>query len=175
MKKPLLFVIALVAAIPAGAHAQVAQAKEGVRVKLPAWIEPVLLDTLRTEHHVAAMPEAVYSAVLKSFFDLGIPVGNTDNKAGIIGSERFERSRTLGGAPMSRWLSCGDNATGPNADSYRLTIAVAVWVKPDKGGGTLLSTAIVASGMDVNGISRNPRECASTGRLEQKIVDLVQK
>ena len=148
---------------------------QGVRVKLPAWPDMIMLDTMRSEHPISAPPEAVYAAVLKMFFELGIPVGNTDNKAGIIGSERFERSRTLAGLPMSRSFSCGESATGPNADFYRLTIVVVAWVTPRAGGGSTLATAMAASGADNVGVSKPPRECASLGRIEEKILNGVEK
>jgi hypothetical protein len=148
---------------------------QGVRVKMAAWPEPVLLDSMRAETWIDGKPDAVYAAALKTFADLGIPTGNTDNKAGIIGSEKFERVHSLMGAPMSRSFSCGESATGPNADSFRLTIAIAVWIKPGEKAGTAFSTAVVASGADISGTYRNPRECGSLGRVEQKILEGVQK
>jgi hypothetical protein len=163
------FFVALAAVTSAAAHAQ------GVRVKLPAWAEPVLLDSMRQEQVIAGTPEAVYSATLHAFADLGIPIGNTDNAHGIIGSEKFDRLHSLAGAPMSRSFSCGESATGPNADSYRLSIAIVVWVSPSKDGGTTLGLAAAASGADISGVYRNPRECASTGWIEGKIIAGVQK
>ena len=163
------FFIALTAVIPAAVHSQ------GVRVRLPAWQEPVLLDSMRQEHAIAGTPEAVYSATLHAFADLGIPIGNTDNTHGIIGSEKFDRMHSLAGAPMSRSFSCGESATGSNADSYRLSIAIVAWVSPSRNGGTTLGLAAVASGADISGTYRNPRECASTGWIEGKILAGMQK
>jgi hypothetical protein len=143
-----------------------------VRINLKAWPEPVLLDTLRQDHHINASPDKVYQAALQVFADLGIPTGQTDGKNGIIGSERFERTRVLAGSQMSRWFSCGEGTLGQNADSFRLEIAVVAWVKPE-GTGTVLSLATIASGRDVSGVFRNPKECPSTGALEVKIYDKV--
>lgn len=162
-------VTALALFVPAVLQAQ------GVRVKLPAWPDLVLLDSMRQEHFIDGKPEVVYAAVLKVFDELGIPVGNTDSKLGIIGSEKFERTRTLAGATMSRSFSCGESATGPTADAYRISIAIAVWVKPGERLGTAFATAIAASGSDITGVQRNPRECASTGRIETKILEGVQR
>ena len=39
----------------------------------------------------------------------------------------------------------------------------------------LLGLAAAASGADITGVYRNPRECASTGFIEQKILNTVQK
>src|ERR1700709_459992 len=68
---------------------------QGVRINLKAWREPVLLDTLRQDHSLKAAADKVYQAALQVYSDLGIPTGQTDGKAGIIGSERFERARNL--------------------------------------------------------------------------------
>jgi hypothetical protein len=73
-----------------------------VRIHLPAWTEPVMLDSMRQEHTVDAKPDAVYAAIPKAFEKLGIPVGNTDEKAGIVGSERFDKNPRE--CPSTGWL-----------------------------------------------------------------------
>jgi hypothetical protein len=149
-------------------------AAQGVRVKLPAWREFVLLDTLKQEHKVNAPPEMVYQAVLQAYKDLGIPTGNTDGKSGIVGSERFERMRNLAGAPMSLNFSCGEGAAGPYADFFRLTIAIVTWVQPRDEKFTTLGIAVAVAGEDITGTRRNPRECGSLGRVETKLLERVQ-
>ena len=72
------------------------------------------------------------------------------------------------------WFSCGDGSAGANADSFRLEIAVVAWVKAE-GTGTSIGLATIASGRDVSGVFRNPRECPSTGALELKILDRIQR
>ena len=78
-----------------------------------------------------AAPEKVYEATLKAFADLEIPTGRTDGKAGIIGSERFERSHALGNLLLAKLYNCGEGPVGPYADSFRLEIAVVAWVAPN--------------------------------------------
>jgi hypothetical protein len=148
---------------------------QGVRVKLPAWTEPVMLDTLRQNQEVRAPADVVYRAVMDAYKSLDIPAGNTNGQMGIIGSERFERMRSLAGAPMSLSFNCGDGATGPNADSFKLTIAIVSWVRPDDKGNTILGIASAAAGQGIEGVRRNPRECASTGRVEEKILKEVKR
>lgn len=167
MQRAMLAVAVACAAVPAAA--------QGVRVKLPAWVEPVLLDSMRQEHEVKADPALVYRAVLDAYRGLAIPTGNTDGTRGIVGSERFEKIHSLAGAPMSRSFGCGESATGPNADAFRLTIAIVTWVKPRDGGTTTLAVAAAASGHDVGGVYRIPIKCASTGRMETKILEWVEK
>ncbi len=154
-----------------GAHEVRAQ----VRVSLPAWTQPVMLDTMRQNHEVRAPADVVYRAVMDAYKTLGIPPGNTNGQLGIVGSERFERAHSLAGAPMSLSFSCGDGSTGPNADSFKLTIAIVSWIKPDDKGNTILGIATAAAGQGQEGVRRNPRECASTGRVEEKILKEVKR
>jgi len=84
------------------------------------------------------------------------------------------RRLPLAGAPMSRSYNCGEGAAGPYADALRLEIAVVAWVAP-AAGGTNLGLATIASGRDVSGVFRNPKDCVSTCALELKILDRVGK
>jgi hypothetical protein len=145
-----------------------------VHITMKAWREPVLMDTLRQDHHLRASPTQVYDAALKAFAQLDIPTGRTDGKRGIIGSERFERMRVLAGAPMSRSFHCGEGPTGPNADAYRLEVAVVAWVADDKPG-TKLSLATIASGRDISGVNRAPKACSSSGAIELKLLEAITK
>jgi hypothetical protein len=120
MRIPLALSLMLVSASAVGA--------QEVRINLEAYREPVLMDTLRQNRELKASPAKVYEATLKAFAALEIPVGNTVGTAGIIGSERFYRMRTLGGELLSRSFFCGEDPTGPNADSHRLEIAVVAYV-----------------------------------------------
>jgi hypothetical protein len=147
---------------------------QGVTISLRAWREPVLMDTLRQEQHLRSSPAQVYEAVLKAFAQLDLPTGRTDGTRGIIGSERFERVHALVGLPMSRSFSCGESPTGPNADAFRLEIAVVAWVE-DAKPGTTLSVASIASGRDMSGVARKAKECVSLGTIETKLIDAVTK
>ena len=141
-----------------------------VRVNLEAYREPVLMDTLRLDREIKAPPAKVYEVTLKAFAALDIPVGNTVGTAGVIGSERFFRMRTLGGELLSKSFLCGEDPTGPNADSHRLEIVVVAYVAPaPSGDGTRLGLAVAAQGRDPAGPYRAPRPCASTGALERRL------
>jgi len=162
MRVPVALSLMLVSASAVGA--------QEVRINLEAYREPVLMDTLRQNRELRASPAKVYDATLKAFAALDIPVGNTVGTAGVIGSERFYRMRSLGGELLSRSFFCGEDPTGPNADSHRLEIAVVAYVTPaPSGGGTRLGLAVAAQGRDPAGPYRAPRPCASTGALERKL------
>ena len=151
-----------------------AAAAQNVRITLQAGQEPVLLDTLQVERSFRASPTQVYDAVLHAYPALDIPVGQTANTQGIIGSERFQRSRSLAGALLSKSYECGEGPTGPYANSYQLDIVVVAYVKPD-GDGTRLGVSTIATGRDLTGPIRVPKSCQSTGRLEKLIFEEVTK
>src|SRR5215813_10748294 len=88
-----------------------AAAAQNVRITLQAGAEPVLLDTMQVERAFRATPAQVYDAVLHAYPALDIPIGNTANTQGIIGSERFQRSRSLAGALLSKSYDCGEGPT----------------------------------------------------------------
>jgi len=151
-----------------------AAAAQNVRIQLQAWTEPVLLDTIQVERTFRAAPAAIYDAVLHAYPALDIPVGQTANTQGIIGSERFQRSRGFAGALLSKSFDCGEGPTGPNANSYQLDIVVVAYVKPE-GDGTRLGVSTIASGRDLTGPIRVPQACLSTGRIEKLIFEEVTK
>lgn len=151
---------------------------QNIRINLEAYREPVLMDTLRVNFDVGAPPAKVYEATLKAFAAFEIPVGNTAGNAGIIGSERFHRMRTLAGDLLSKSFACGEDPTGPNADSHRIEIAVVAYVAPSTSGAsgsTQLGLAVVAQGREPAGPYRAPRVCASTGALERKLYNKIQQ
>jgi len=151
---------------------------QGVRISLEAYREPVLMDTMRVNFDVDAAPAKVYEATLKAFAALDIPVGNTAGNAGIIASERFHRMRAFAGDLLSKSFSCGEDPTGPNADSHRIEIAVVAYVTPSPSGPTgrtQLGLAVVAEGRAPAGPYRAPRVCASTGALERKLYKKIQE
>jgi hypothetical protein len=150
-------------------------AAQNVRIHLQAWTEPVLLDTIQVHREFRAGPAKVYDAVLHAYPALDIPVGQTANTQGIVGSERFRRSRSMAGALLSKSFDCGDGPTGPYADSYQLDIVVVAYIVPAPGGGTRLGVSTIASGRDLTGPIRVARACLSTGRLERMVFDEVTK
>jgi hypothetical protein len=145
-----------------------------VHISFRALAEPVMMDTMAQVHHLRASPAQVYEATLKAFAQLDIPTGTTDGTRGIIGSERFERTRVLLKLPMSRSFNCGESLTGAYADAMRLEIAVVAWIA-DAKPGTTLKLASIASGRDVSGVSRASKMCPSLGTVETKLLEAVTK
>ena len=74
---------------------------------------------------------------------------------------------------MSTWLNCGSGMTGPNADNYRITIALMIIVDPAANNTTRMRIGMVGSGANIVGNSTEPVACGTTGRLEERIAQLI--
>ncbi|MEW5931871.1 MAG: hypothetical protein AB1941_30760 [Gemmatimonadota bacterium] len=131
------------------------------------------MDVGGTTHRISATPDKVWAVLPTVYQGLGITVGTSLPDYKTIGNSKLELNRTLGGQPLSTFLSCGDGPTGaPIANSYRVNMAVVTTVAPAAGGGSQLETRVNASATNraVSGAAVN---CATTGRLEGMIAERV--
>lgn len=140
------------------------------RVWLPAYPNVIALDTIaiRTEFPAPRLEAfQVTAAVMEA--ELKIELKVRDSTAGVVGNLELVKMRKLGRTPLSRYVSCGQGMTGANADSYRVYLALVAFVDtvPDKG--IRLSVALAAAAQDLQGSSKPPVKCGSTGLLEGQI------
>jgi hypothetical protein len=70
---------------------------------------------------------------------------------------------------MSSWIRCGEGITGPNADSWRVSIAILSAVERVSKDTTRLRTIVVASARNMAGGSSAPMICSTSGQLEEAI------
>jgi hypothetical protein len=148
-------------------------AQQRVVVKLRGFETAVMLDTLGTQKEVGAPVDKVYQAALIVFEAVGIPVNTKDPRRGIIAATRFAKVHSLAGNQLAQFFSCGSGMTGPHANEWRLEIAVAALLDPGGPGNTKLRIATVASGQDVEGSSKDPLPCYSTGNLEAMLMKMI--
>lgn len=120
---------------------------------------------------IAAPPERVFDALSVVYQELGLTVNVLDTRARRIGVESARTRRVLGGTRLSRYLQCGDRLTGPIAESDEITITLLTQVVPS-GDASTLRTLVDARARPI-GVSGNPVNCATTGGLEERIVELV--
>jgi hypothetical protein len=144
------------------------------RVRLPAYPAVIALDTIAVRTEVPAPKLEVFqvaAAALETEFKIELKI--RDSTSGLVGNLELVKLRSLGRSPMSRYVSCGSGMTGPNADSYRVylaIIAIVDSVAPDK---TRLGVALAAAAQDLQGSSKQPVMCGSTGALEGQVRRLV--
>lgn len=168
----------LVLVAPTRAAAQSPPSATTVRMRdgdamLHAFRSQVLLDTLAIWQDVPGSPARVYTRVKQILEALKVPYTQTDSTHGMIWNEGFVTRGGLAGSPKSRSLRCGFGPTGDHADSWRVSVAYAVYIKPSHGGGSRLGIAVMGQAKDNAGSSTPGVFCASQGRLESEIVRLV--
>lgn len=167
-----VLVVALIASARPGA-AQVQQAAP-LAVRLPAYDHPVLLDTMETQRrHEDVMREAVFVAARKVFEELQIPITFADSTRGILVNSQLIATRRLGKYRMGQILDCGTNLNGDVADQYRIRMAIGVIIDSLAPSQSEYRVLIAAAGQSLEGASRPPLACASTGFLEQRIAKLI--
>ena len=122
---------------------------------------------------VPATPEAAWEALAKAYADLGIPVREVSEVSRTLGNSRLAISRRLGDVPLSRYLECGSNLTGPFADRYRIEMLIRTSIVPADAGGVRVESYIEATGRNPEGSSNTSVACATTQRLEREIAGRV--
>ncbi|MGH7712834.1 MAG: hypothetical protein ACREOG_16205, partial [Gemmatimonadaceae bacterium] len=99
------------------------------RVRLPGYPTVIALDTLAVRIELPASRGEVFQVTAAAFeVELKIDTKVRDSTAGLVGNMELVKMRTLGRAPLSRYVSCGSGMTGPNADSYRIHLAIMAFV-----------------------------------------------
>ncbi|MGQ0765993.1 MAG: hypothetical protein ACT4OZ_10035 [Gemmatimonadota bacterium] len=168
MKTILLPIALLAAAVPFRATAQ------RVLVSIPGIQGPIQMDTVGTPVAIAAPVARAWHAAMLAFEELKVPARTADSARGLVANLDLVQSRRLGGSNLSRYLSCGSTMTGLRADSYRLTMPIAVFLSAASPEQTRVRVALVASARDMSGPSTEPVPCQSTGALEDRIVKAIQ-
>ncbi len=143
-------------------------------VKLRAFPVQVALDTMVfAREKVEATPAEAFAALRAVYTELKIPRSVADSANGQIGTLRLVRTFTIGDERMSAYLNCGAGLTGANADSWRITMGIASFVRTASDGKTTVATGLVAQAEDMGGASKEPVMCGSSGLLEARIAKMV--
>lgn len=150
-----------------------AQAPRAV-VRLRPFTHPVVLDSLARSREYDAPAGAAFRAAVEAFGALKIPVGTRDSAAGVVANLNWVRSGSIGGAPISRYLNCGQGLTGPHADTHRVTVVIAALIDPLPGGRSRVGVGLSGASRDMTGHSVEPNACETTGVLEHRLADLIQ-
>ena len=147
-----------------------------LRVRLPGYNQPLSLDSAATRPEAIAASRDVTSAAAKAVLEeLSVPVTTEDMAAGLVGNTGFMLLRRLGNERLSKYLSCGVGLSGPQADTWRVTMAVMVWIDGAGSSASRVKVGLLAGTRDVDTGSRRSAGCGSTGALEVLIVDRIRK
>jgi hypothetical protein len=135
------------------------------------WIR---MDTVGTWVLVPGSPAEVFRRVRHVYETMKLKAPLVDSAGGILGNPGFKHTGALAGARMSSWIRCGEGMAGPNADTWRITLALLSSVESAAKDTTRLRTVIVATASNLAEGGRVPMPCTSTGQLEGQIHSKVQ-
>ncbi len=124
------------------------------------------------EATVPRQADDVWDALPAIYEALGIPLTDRDRPNRTIGNAGLRARRQLGGVRLSQYLDCGRAQEGPSADTYEVQLAVQTRVEPADGGSSVIRTRVQANARSLT-FSSSPVQCASTGRLEERIVERI--
>lgn len=124
---------------------------------------------------VSAGAEEAWEALLRVYEELDIPLREVDASTRTVRNDRWVVSRRLGGQRLSTFLDCGRGATGPNADTHRLELAIASRVVAVSGTRSRIQTELMGTGQNMEGTSNTRVACTSNHQLEYAIAQGVRE
>lgn len=122
---------------------------------------------------VTASPDAGWRALSTAYQELGIPVTTVNQPALYLGNLQFKTGSRIGGKMLGDYFDCGSDMTGNIANHGELIISTVSQLKPAGDGQLQVTTQVKAVGRPRGGTSTDYSPCRSTGRLEQRVGDLV--
>ena len=143
-----------------------------LNIRIRGFRDRVNLDTLVFFELMPANAAMTYRATLSVLESLRIKATYADSGRGMIHHSGFVARGRLGGRNMSQFFRCGTGPSGDHADTWRLSIAYVIHVKPS-GDQAELGLGVAAGAQDVEGASKPPVSCASTGALLKLISEKV--
>ncbi len=122
---------------------------------------------------VNAAPDAAYAALISAYESIGIPLSDKDDARRRAGNIGYKTRRVAGKVPMRFAVDCGEDLTGPKADTYEITMSVESTVTPGETAGTSsLLTVVNASGKPVS-FSGADVNCTTRGEIERRLQKAV--
>jgi hypothetical protein len=144
-------------------------AQRPAAIRLPGHAAPVSLDSAGVEATLPASAGAVFFAARQVFFELKIPTPMADSAGGYLINGRFIKLRSLAGFPLSTYLNCGSGMTGPNADAYRVTMAIAAFIDATGPKTSKVRLTVLGGAESTEGVSKSAVACGTSGLLEERI------
>ena len=129
----------------------------------------IRMDTVSTWVLVPGTPLEVFHKAQGVYGSMKVKINHADSVNGLLGNTGFNNTGGFAGQRMSYWLGCGEGMLGPNADRWRVTIAILSSIEPVSRDTTKLRTLVIASARNVAEGSSVPSNCNTTGKLEEQI------
>lgn len=151
----------------------VAAQSRRIRVSLRGYEHLIVLDTVAVWTELLASPAEAYGATRQVLDSLKMPLTHVDSAGGLLFNQGFIARGKLAGRRMSWVWRCGSGMTGDYADTWRISMAYAVFIDPTGTAGSRLGVALAASAQDIQGVDKPAIHCGTTGLLEREIAKLV--
>lgn len=136
----------------------------------------VFNETAARTREFSVDPERVWAVLPDAYEALKLRATTRRDSDRVYGAENVRLRSEFNRQRLSRYFSCGTGlAGGDAADTYEVSAdVVSVVVKPtgSTGGLSVLRTTVSATAQPIQ-VSGSPVQCASTGRLEERIAELV--
>lgn len=123
---------------------------------------------------LAASPEGAWAQVAPAYTEIGIPLTIVAGDSRLAGNQGWTLRRAVGGVALRNYLRCGDDGTGPNADTYQISMNVATQIQKEADGTSSAATVMDATASPMS-IGSNILRCSSTGELEKRINETIAK
>ena len=147
-----------------------------IRVRIPGNVQWTSIDPVSIEPaSVPASSVRTYQAAMAALHELKVPVDVDEPANGLLGSGGFTLVRTLGRERLSKYLDCGTDVGGANADLRRVAMALFVWIDSIGPVSSQVKVGVLASARDLQGVSKTVLQCGSTGALEAMLADEIRK
>jgi hypothetical protein len=127
----------------------------------------------RAPDTLAVSDERVFAALPAVFTALAVPLTVVDSSARAMGALRVVVRRPISGQRLSLLLECGTGSYGPNAERYTVQLTLVARAKAIDSTHSEVLT-MVRGDAAPNGLNTNV-PCASTGRLEERFIELLRK
>jgi hypothetical protein len=123
--------------------------------------------------NLGAPVDKVWGTLAPVYEALAIPLTIADPATHTIGNQGMRAHHRLGDVRLSEYLNCGDSQGGQSADTYEVNMSVVTALTTNASGGTTITTTVDAMAKP-GSFSAEFSRCATTGRLESRIVQLVE-
>jgi hypothetical protein len=126
---------------------------------------------------VNATPEVAWIGLPGVFEALEIPVELLDTGRKMMGNPDHRVRGRIAGRPLSEYLSCGTTMSGQIANQYDVRLSVVSPPLPgeEEEEGTGIRTRVEATARSRSGASGSAVTCSSTGRLEERVAELLNR
>ncbi len=122
----------------------------------------------------AVSPDKLWPIAIDAYARIGLRIDGSDPGRRMVQTRALQLRRRLNGAALSSYFDCGNEMTGPIADSWRLTLNGTMSVSPGlSADSSHVTTMLTVVARPFEGNSASSPACTSTGRLEMALANAI--